>query len=81
MSFVNEILKGESRNIEFTNSKLLPGFALKFQVFATFMSKFQAFSKPGKVNDKIPGFPGFSGRVGTLLFPIATLPYLSTLVI
>ncbi len=32
-----------------------------------FLSKFQAFSSPGKVNDKIPGFPGFPGRVDTLI--------------
>ncbi len=37
--------------------KFFPGFELKFQVFQ-FLSKFQVFSRPGKVNDKIPGFPG-----------------------
>ncbi len=32
-----------------------PGFELKFQVFQ-FLSKLQAFSRPRKVNDKIPRF-------------------------
>ncbi len=30
MSFVNDKLKGESGNIEFTNFKHFPGFVLKF---------------------------------------------------
>ncbi len=30
------------------------------------MSKFQTFSRHGKENDKIQGFPGFPGSVGTL---------------
>ncbi len=29
-------------------------------------NKFKEFVSPGKVNDKMQGFPGFPGRVGTL---------------
>ncbi len=32
-----------------------------------FWRKFQTFSRSGKVNDKISGFQGFPGRVGTLV--------------
>ncbi len=42
-------------------------FWVKIPRFSQFLSKFQAFSRPGKVNDKIPGFQGFPGRVGTLI--------------
>ncbi len=41
-------------------------FWVNIQGFYHFWSKFQACSRPGKVNDKIPGFKGFPGRVGTL---------------
>ncbi len=39
----------------------------KIQGFSNFWGKFQAFSKPGKVDIIIPGFQGLSGRVGTLI--------------
>ncbi len=51
---------------EFANFKKFLGFELKFPVFTT-LSKFQVFSRHGKENDKIPGFQGFPGRVGTLM--------------
>ncbi len=38
-----------------------PDFEFKFQHYPTFWAN----SRPGKVNDKIPGFQGFPGRVGT----------------
>ncbi len=44
-------------------------FWVKIRGLYHFLSKFQAFTRPGKENDKIPGFPG---RVGTLLSIIAT---------
>ncbi len=51
---------------KFTKYNFFPGFELKFQVFQ-FSSKFQAFSRPGKVNDRIPGFPGSLGTLTMLL--------------
>ncbi len=40
---------------------------VKILIFPTFFNiKFQAFCRPGKVNDKIPGFLCFPGSVGTL---------------
>ncbi len=50
----------ETPNLQITS--FFPGFELKFQLFPL-LSKFKAFSGPGKVNDKTPGFPG---RVTTL---------------
>ncbi len=38
-------------------------FWVKFPGFYHFLRKFQSFSKPGKENDTIPGFQGFSGSV------------------
>ncbi len=61
--FVNHILKIESWNTEFAKHKFFFRFWVKIPGFPHFLSKFQAFSRSGKVNDKIPGFPG---RVGTL---------------
>ncbi len=53
----------------------------KFQVFFRFwvkipcfyhsLSKLQAFSRPGKENDKIPVFQGFPGKMGTLYMYLA----------
>ncbi len=64
--FVNDILKSEYRNIEFTNFKVFFSmFSVKILAFCHFLSKFNTFSRPGNVNDKIPGFQSIPGRVGT----------------
>ncbi len=49
------------KNLIYKSFFFYPAFKLKFQV-SHFLSTFQAVSRPEKVNDKIPGFPG---RVGT----------------
>ncbi len=53
----------EKQNLQSTS--FFPGFELKFKVFQ-FLSKFQAFSRSGKVNEKIPGLQGFPGSLGTV---------------
>ncbi len=58
--FVN-ILKVNLETLNLQITSFFPGFELKCQVFHTFWAN----SRPGKVNDKIPGFPGFPSSVGT----------------
>ncbi len=50
-------------NITFSKFKFLSRFWVTILGFSHFLSKFQAFSRPGKVNDKIPAF---QGRVQTM---------------
>ncbi len=52
--------------MEFANFKFFPGLELNSR-FLPLLNKFQAFSSPGKENDKIQGFQGVPGRVGTLV--------------
>ncbi len=55
-------------NLETHNLKIsfFSMFCVKIPVFPHFLSNFHAFSRPGKVNDKIPGLKGLPGRMGTL---------------
>ncbi len=53
-------MKLETENLQIS---IFSRFWVKIPCFYHFLSKFQVFSRPGKENDKIPGFPG---RVGTL---------------
>ncbi len=46
--------------------KFISRLWLKIPGFPHFFSNFQAFSRPGKINDKIPGFKFFPGGVGPL---------------
>ncbi len=58
-------MKSEAWNIELAKFKFLQGF--KIPCFYYFLGKIQAFSRPGKEIDKIPGFLGFPGWVGSLM--------------
>ncbi len=60
-------MKNDSGNIKFTNFKFFSGLELQFQVFPHFLSKFQIFPRPGKENDKMPGF---RCRVRTLVIQL-----------
>ncbi len=66
-SVIHDII--EKLNLQITS---FSRFWIKITDFSNFLSKFQAFSRPGKVNDKIPGFQGFPGSVGTLLLVLYT---------
>ncbi len=57
--FVNDIFKGESWIAKFIDFNFFPYVWLTSLIFSHFLSKL----KTGKVNDKIPRFPG---RMGTL---------------
>ncbi len=43
--FLNDILKSECENIEFTHFKLFPGFELKFHVFSPLFEQIPGLEK------------------------------------
>ncbi len=52
--------------LNFQISSFFPRSFVKISGMSHILRKFHAFSRPGKVNDKIPGLQGFTGRLGTL---------------